>query len=429
MKQQPTAIEILFVVVFLLLGMQIETGLSSPYVAETDQGSIAASMHITDVLLESSVEAVGFALIFLRWRQMERAIKVVWPLLGIVAIAFASCAWSARPTLTLRRCVLFLISTLIGIYIGERFSLEKQLRTMAYMFAGMMIAVFILRVVAPPYVVDYVSHPGAWKGLSGYKNAFGQYMAISFLIFFLVRFKKLDWMRYVFLVMSLVLLRFAESAASLVCCGLVIIVMPAWRSTHVKDKQKPAVYALITLVMLAGMFFFATHQDRFYGALGKNSSLTGRTQLWPAVWEAVMMKPVLGWGYDTFWASASGVVMAVRQAAGWMAQRSDNGFLDLLLGLGFVGMFAFLFFWIVSFKKALAYLEVDRSPLGLWPVTYLLFFLIHNMAESTLMTRGTFPDAVFVMIATSLALQPRRAAAPVVTRGAYKQYAMATPRT
>jgi exopolysaccharide production protein ExoQ len=232
----------------------------------------------------------------------------------------------------------------------------------------------------------------------------------------------------VFLVMAMAMLRFAESAASIFCCVLVIIVMPVWRSTHVKDSQRPAVYAGLGLVMLSGMYFFSTHQDRLFGALGRNSTLTGRAQLWPAVWDAIMMKPILGWGYDTFWASMSGVVMNVRQAAGWMAQRSDNGFLDYGLSLGAVGFVLFIFLYIVSFKRAMAYLSVERSPLGLWPITYLLFYLIHNMAESTLMTRGTFPDLVFIMVVTSLALQPSRAVAPVATRGSYREYAMAAPR-
>jgi len=399
--------ERLFIVLFLLSSMGVEIGLTRPYESETDPGAVAAAVHVTDVVVESCLEACGFLLIFLRLRRFVGAVRAIWPLLGLAALAMASTAWSSRPDLTLRRSALLLVSMVIAIYAGERFAIGEQVRLLGYTFGVMIVAIVVLRLVAPPYVVDYVSHPGAWKGLSGYKNSFGQYMAIGALVLLLTRFQRLPWLRYVFLVAAVGFLVLSQSAGSLLCFLLIVPLMPLWRSSRVQGRQRLPVYTMIGLGLFSAMYLFMTHSGRLFNLLGRNSTLTGRTQLWASVWAAIMRRPLLGYGYDTFWAGM-GEALDVRIGAGWMAQRSDNGFLDLGLSLGAVGICLFLVIFALSFWKALEYVRLERAPYGLWPITYLFFYLLHNMTESTLLTRGAFPDLVFVMVVTALARSRHR---------------------
>jgi exopolysaccharide production protein ExoQ len=406
-------LERLFIIVFLLGSMGVEIGLTRPYEAETDPGSVAAAVHVSDVVLQSAVEACGALLILLRWRRFIKAVRAVWPLVALAALAMISVAWSARPDLTFRRSSLLLVTMLLAIYAGERYPIEKQMRLLAYTFCGMMLAIVIVRFVAPPYVVDYVSHPGAWKGLSGYKNAFGQYMATAALLLLFVRFHHFRWSRCVFLAAAIAMLILAQSAASVLCFLLIVPLMPLWRSNRVQGKQRLPVYTAIGIGMFSAMYLFITHSGRVFNLLGRNPTLTGRTQLWASVWGAIMRHPILGYGYDTFWAGM-GEALDVRIGAGWMAQRSDNGFLDLGLSLGILGLCLFFCVFAWSFWKAMDYVRSEPRSFGVWPITYLAFFLLHNMSESTLLTRGNFPDLVFVMIVTSLALNSRR---PELTHG------------
>jgi exopolysaccharide production protein ExoQ len=399
--------ERVFVVLFLLASMGVEIGLTRPYESETDPGAVTAAVHVTDVVVESGLEVCGILLIFLRWRRFVAAVRAVWPLVGLAVLAMASTAWSGRPDLTLRRSALLLVSMLIAIYAGERFEIKEQVGLLTYMFGAMIMTIVVLRFVAPPYVVDYVSHPGAWKGLSGYKNAFGQYMAIAALLLLLARFQYFRWLRYLFLGVAVGFLVLSQSAGSLLCLVLIVPLMPLWRSNRVQGRQRLPVYTMIGLGLFSVMDVFMTHSGRLFNLLGRNSTLTGRTQLWASVWDAIMKRPLLGYGYDTFWAGM-GEALDVRIGAGWMAQRSDNGFLDLGLSLGMVGVCLFLIIFALSFWKALEYIRLEHEPYGLWPITYLVFYLLHNMAESTLLTRGTFPDLLFIMIVTALALNRRR---------------------
>ena len=398
------AFERLFAVVLLLLSMQVLIGLTRPGESEIDPTSVSASVHLLDTAVDVSVEVCGIVCILLRWRRVLYAVRAAWPLVGLAALAALSTAWSDHPMLTLRRSALLLLSTLFAIYLGERYSLEEQAQLLAQIFCDMIVAIFIFYLIAPPYVIDYVSHPGAWKGLSAYKNAFGQYMAIAVLLLLLVRFRQFDWLRYGFLIAAVGLLYLAKSAASLFCTVLIVALMPLWRLVRVKRKQRPAVYAAVAILLASGMYLLTAHTDRVFYMLGRNSSLTGRTQLWGAAWDAIMKRPLLGYGFESFWASLQGEALDVRIGAGWLAQRSDNGYLDLGLGLGMVGIVLFLFVFAQSLARSIDYLKSKSQAIGLWPISYLCFFLLHNMSESTLLTRGDFPSVVFAMVTTSLAL-------------------------
>ena len=66
----------------------------------------------------------------------------------------------------------------------------------------MIVLVLLVYLVAPEYVIDYSAYGGAWRGLSTYKNTFGEHMAVAVLLLALVRFRRFFWLRYVFLLIA-----------------------------------------------------------------------------------------------------------------------------------------------------------------------------------------------------------------------------------
>jgi exopolysaccharide production protein ExoQ len=402
----PGIFERLFVIVLLLNSMGIVIGITRPYEAETDPTAIAAPVHVTDLVVQSMVQVCGGLLIISRGRQMFKALKTAWPVVVLVSFAAISTVWSSRPDLTVRRSAVLVVSTLLAVYIGERFTVGEQIKIVGHTFCVMMVVIVVLRMAAPMYVVDYVSHPGAWKGLSGYKNAFGQYMATAALLLVVTRFQRVPWTRYVFFGAAVAMLLFAQSAASVLCFVLIIALVPLWRSNRVQGNQRLPVFTAIGICLFTAMYAFTAHSDRVFALLGRNSNMTGRSELWSYVWDAVMKHPLLGYGYDTFWAGL-GEALEVRLGIGWIAQRSDNGYLDLGLSLGAVGFVLLLCVFVWSFRNAIGYLSYERQSFSLWPITYMSFFVLHNISESTLLARGGLPDLLFMSTAVSLAVNHR----------------------
>ena len=61
-----------------------------------------------------------------------------------------------------------------------------------------------------------------------------------------------------------------------------------------------------------------------------------------------------------------------------------------------------------AFRRAIDYVRAEPGPIGLWPVSYLCFSVLHNMCESALLTKGTFPFLVFALVTTTVAVNRRR---------------------
>ena len=400
-------LEKLFVFLLLLSSMNVVTALSPSSKEQTDLRVFSANMDTSSVLIDAAIYMYGVALMLMRWRQVLRAARTAWPLLALAGLAFLSTAWSVEPMLTLRRSVLLLASTMIAIYVGERYSIKAFAHLLAQTFCLMIVLVLLVYLVAPEYVIDYSAYGGAWRGLSTYKNTFGEHMAVAVLLLALVRFRRFPWLRYVFLLIAAGLLFLSHSATAVVCGVLTLAAVPLWRL--MRGKQRLLIGVLVALTFFLGIYWLLAFPETIFQVLGRDATLTGRTDLWSKLLPVIANRPVLGYGYAAFWTGSNAEVLNVWIGAGRLVPIADNGYIDLCLSLGAAGLALFLCVFTGAFRKAMEYLRSERGFVALWPVTYLCIFAADNICESALLTRGTFPFLVFAIVATSLALSHKRA--------------------
>jgi exopolysaccharide production protein ExoQ len=403
-------IERAFVFLVLLSSMTVVDALTRPaYQGGRDPDVISTEVPLPTVIIESGVYAVGALLVLTRWRRVAIAARRVWPLVALTLLAAISIAWSDAPMLTVRRSVFLLGSTLIGIYLGERFSMEQLLRWLAQMLCVIIVASVILFCISPSSAIDYTAYNGAWKGVTINKNTFGWYMAIAVAVLTLVRFRHFRWLRYVFLLSAAVLLLLSRSATSLVGCLLMVSFIPLWRVVRSGAKTRRLAYALILMATCAGVYLIWAEQELLFRVLGRDSTFTGRTDLWALVVSAISRHPILGYGYGAFWSGMKAEVLNIYIASKWLPMGAHNGFLELCLAFGIVGLPLFLYFILRSFRMAKDYMRANESWLSIWPITYLLMFVFHNLFESHLLETRSLEYLIFVSVTTSLALECRRA--------------------
>jgi exopolysaccharide production protein ExoQ len=395
--------ERLFIVVLFLSSMGVVDALTRPSTEVHDPTGLSTEVPLSTALIESTIYVWGAILVLMRPRRVFRAAHTVWPVLGLAALATLSIAWSIQPMLTVRRSASLLASTLLGIYLGERFSIEQLARLLAQALCLMIIAVVLLYFVAPAYVMD-ASYSGAWKGLSVAKNSFGGYMAIAVILLLLVRFRYFRWFRYVFLIAAAVLLLLSRSATSLLGCALMLAAMPLWRLARLNSERRFIVYTVAPLVVLASAYSIAANTELLFQVLGRDSTLTGRTHLWSMVLPAIVKHPVVGYGYGAFWTGLRGEALNVLVGSRWLVRGADNGYLELCLSLGVVGLAVFLCVLVIAFRMANQYLRSDDRPIGFWPITYFTLFMVHNVCESHLLETRSLEFLLFVALTTSLAL-------------------------
>src|SRR5207237_978175 len=68
---------------------------------------------------------------------------------------------------------------------------------------------------------------------------------------------------------------------------------------------------------------------RFTSALGRDATLTGRTDIWAGLLPDLMRQPIFGYGFSGFW--------TVTRISEHEIGQAHNGYLEVCLQLGFVG--------------------------------------------------------------------------------------------
>jgi O-antigen ligase len=407
--------ERLFVMALFLSYMGAIDALTRPNANPDGLMILADKAPMSVVLVQAGIYGWGIILVCARWRRVWGAMRKTWPLLVFVALAPLSTIWSVRPDLTLQRSILMILTTLFAIYLGERYSIEELARLLMQTMCLMIVAVVILHFVAPAQVIDQkfdtsdAAHRGGWRGLSEHKNLFGQYMVLAVALFILLRFRRNQWLRYGFLGGAAALLVLSRSANAVGCGVLIVAVMPLWLSTRLKSERRLLVYAAVVLALCIASLALWGRMDLLFQILGRDSTLTGRTQIWTMVVQAIFKHPILGYGYAAFWDALGGETLDVWSAIGFIARGAHNDYLDLCLSYGLLGIPVFGYLFLCFFKLAVQYFRSESGSLALWPVTYLFFFALHNMSESGLMQSWrSLPFLMFATLFTALQIHRRR---------------------
>jgi exopolysaccharide production protein ExoQ len=393
-----------FVIVLLLVSMHVVSGLlsSSRVNTETSSAIISTDVHLPTVIAELGLYLWCAVLIIPGWKVTFSAARLAWPILLLPALSVLSCLWSIDPFLTLRRSSFLSLSTIMAIYLGERYSIEEFANLFAQAECWLMVGSVAMFFVLPAKVLD-PSHIGAWKGLTVHKNVFGECMAVSVLLLLLVRFRKRRILQVCLWCAALLLLYLAHSITPTLACGVVFLAVPVLRHvSRLRIQERVISYAFLAGIVSIGAFVVTNYSGDLLELVGRDSTLSGRAQLWSLVMDAIWKRPVLGYGYEAFWQGFKGDSRGILESTGWLVPMAHNGYLDLWLSLGLVGVAVYVFVFMKSMRMALSYLRRNRKPIGAWPVAYLSFFALHNSAESTLLTRTTFEFLVFVAISVSL---------------------------
>ncbi|GAB4470253.1 MAG: polysaccharide biosynthesis protein HfsI [Elainellaceae cyanobacterium] len=352
---------------------------------------------------------VVFCLLTIRWRKVLYVLqrdRYIWAILALVLLSFF---WSEIPSRTLSRSISFTGSTLLGVYFATRYTLKQQLQLLGWTFGLVVGLSLIYALLLPKYGIMGGVHAGAWRGIYTHKNNFGKMMTLSSVVFTLLLMsgqKQKLWFS-LGLGLSVMLLLLSTSK------GALVNVMAMWAAIAVcrlfRLQYHLLVISLGSIAVAAGgasLWLLDNLESIVVDVLGKDLTLTGRTDLWITVLEMIEQRPWLGYGYQAFWDGLDGPSAVVWRAEAWQVPDAHNGFLDLLLQLGIVGMAVFL---IGYFANAIGSIVRLRSLTGsefIWPVPFLIFMILSNLPETSLMRANDIFWVLYVAIALSRLMPP-----------------------
>lgn len=119
-------------------------------------------------------------------------------------------------------------------------------------------------------------------------------------------------------------------------------------------------------------------------------ALTGRIPLWQHLMEYAAARPIQGYGYGSFFTVRH--IREISDKQGWPIAECHSVFLEVLMGLGLVGMTTYATIQLLGMARAAGYFRVTRDARFAFLGGLLLLGVIGGMAESTLLvpTMQTF---------------------------------------
>jgi O-antigen ligase len=405
--EQALTILILFMMSDALIGPLLD-----PNQAGGDDNPWLRAMWLPVYALTAGLAAV-------RWRAMTK----VWlptMLVGLlVVLAWASYSWSIAPEVTGRRAMALVFTSLFGVYLGARWSWRDLVTLIAVLGFALAVGSVGVCLFDPVMGVHQGVNAGDWRGLWFEKNAMGAIMAVSVLASVATAWlrpsQRLRWILNASLCLGLVIM--SRSGTALITIGLIL------GAAAVLSLLRRGPVAGVIAVFGVGVAAFAAAAAQilapgvFLTLLGKDPTLTGRTDIWAAILRQAADHPWLGFGYAAFWEKTSAPAAFVRAQTGWQVPSAHNGWLDMLVQLGGVGVALCGLLLALGYGLALVR-ALDRRD-GDWSLIYLSIFLVTAFSESVLMQRNSLPWTLCIATLTKILSEPggrarRRAADPAV---------------
>jgi exopolysaccharide production protein ExoQ len=345
------------------------------------------------------VIAIGLA----HFRWTIAALRRNYAVVAIVALGFASILWTEAPDVVLRRAVAIGGTTLFGVVIAIRLTFAEQLRLFRWTNRLIAVSCVALMAVSPHSVLAAVGDGWAIRGIFIHKNHAGAAMALGFLMewYFKETSARARLLRRIALVVFFVFLVASNSATSLVAVIATVIVVSCFNFLHVRCKiPLPLIFAFV----LIGSGTALALQDVAIQMLGRNSDLTGRTELWAFVVSMIAKRPLFGYGLSGFWMGASEETLDAQKLLGWNPIYAHNGYLEIALSLGLVGLLLVLYIIGTGLKRVLANPQMNQPSGNMWPIAFFVFVLVHNMGECTLLMQNSLEWSL--CIATVIGADP-----------------------
>ncbi len=134
-------------------------------------------------------------------------------------------------------------------------------------------------------------------------------------------------------------------------------------------------------------------------------TLVGRVPLWEDCLAYASDRPILGYGFCTFWTES--IVQRFEASHGWAPKSAHSVYIEVLLSVGLIG--STLFFLSVFFGTRLTFLrgtkQENRDEIFLFYV--LIFGLFHGILESTVLFANFQDFSTFVALNTMMRMGSR----------------------
>lgn len=383
---------------WLLFGLLLYNLVVSPILAGLSSGPGGGG---AGSLLNQAVTLLLFAgALPLLWKRRDRVWALVgknWALFLLLLWCAASTQWALDSGISMRRVMRLYVMTGTALAIVACLPSPKVfIETVLTVMGIVLVAQLLSPVISPG---GFLSGKGEFVGIYNHKNTAGSISMIAG-TFWIYALSRPDIGPKRFAKIGFVLISMATLLASISKMSIPILffVVPAMLFYAAVWRRGVTVFTVILMASIAlgavlAMAFAFFDVETILAALTGDPTLTGRTGLWDFILHQISLRPLAGSGYGSFW-GIGGVSPAARfedQFIGRTGQ-GHNGYLDILLTLGFIGLTLVIAQLLITFLRIVgssvkAPFAGETSFNGLWMLV-LVVISLHNLLESSVLRAG-----------------------------------------
>ncbi|MBF0673454.1 MAG: O-antigen ligase family protein [Salinibacterium sp.] len=374
-------------------------------------------------VLSASVVLALLAAMAAWLRRLEAAaVAIPTALALLVALMFASTLWSSASWFTLRDSVTFLCLTIAAWLIVKHTSLQSI--AVGVVGAGLLVlaASGVLLIVDPMLALERSAGSfeyDAFQGIYANRNLFGLVLLGCIPAVLAVEIPgrgALVW-RALLLVTFVGAIAASRSTTSLIIAILVIIAAVAMGLA-----RRSRIGALaVAGAAIGAAIVAATNWTLVLSLFGKNSTLTGRVEIWAGLIDVFRGSPVIGAGFLREWPGGSTQAMAVAERMnGVHFAHGHNELLSWLAGLGVIGVILVLAVYASNYWAGWLVYRNRLIPASAWLVLTMVMINGRGLTEtSESSANGWFLFALVAFasiryVETSGRRTPRMVAFPVM---------------
>lgn len=351
--------------------------------------------------IQTVMYAITLGFVVLHWRKLTNALRNSGWIIALALFAVVSTLWSSDPAFSLRRSLVVVATTVFGIYFGSRFELPRQVRLLAWTFILLAVLSAACALFMPQYGIDNQLHRGDWQGILGQKNLLGKAMAVAIIMLWSAKGVLPRAVRIAAMPLCAALMLMSGSRAAVLVCGALLLMTFGYRAL----RAQPPTLVPLAIMFLGGAVALALlaagNSSLLLAYLGRTATLTRRTEIWSAVWGAISSRMLLGYGFSGFWAGLQGESAQVAARLGFVARHAHNGFLDLWLELGIAGLLLFTAGYLQALCRGVRLVRLSHDRLASWPLLYLVFMLLYDLAEGPILRQNNLYWALYVAVAVA----------------------------
>lgn len=355
-------------------------------------------------LIFGVIYVLSGAFVLASWQSLIKHKVTLVLILLILAYVASSSLWSYDQDLTLRRSVALLGTSLFGLQLGVRFS-RRAVLDVAFVAMAATIVACIVFLLFTSLGTAYGDQDGAVNGAFIHKNSAGRAAAFTLITgvpSYLYASRAATRVAIVATMSATTVLLLATRSvtALLVCVTTFLFIAFVWLA-----RRWPAItFATVAILLVAVGGLFVTLEtadvDAALQLFGRDLTLTGRVELWALLLEVSEGNRAFGSGYNAFWGGGSdGISAYVWQLLPWEPPHAHNGYLDILLELGWVGLVAAAVVFLRTAVAVVQRIRRDGDPYAYWALSCLWMLGSLNLTESTGLSGNNLFTVIFLAIA------------------------------